>query len=132
MVLLYCSIVLPIVLQSNLQPNYAYRQYAYKKNMSVCAKMRFYAFIHVLVFKTGRIFVKSCVNISHVHFENEHPTLTEKMFSENIFGRFFIKSLKILVNKISEIFTGAPFRRNTFKIDTVFDIKMNVMKVTLP
>ena len=27
----YCSIVLPIVLQSNLQPNYVYRQYAYKK-----------------------------------------------------------------------------------------------------
>ena len=30
-VIFYCSIVLPIVLQSNLQPNYAYRQYALKK-----------------------------------------------------------------------------------------------------
>ena len=29
--LLFFSIVLPIVLQSNLQPNYAYRRYAYKK-----------------------------------------------------------------------------------------------------
>ena len=34
---IFCSFLLflPIVLQSNLQPNYAYRQYAYKKNMSV-------------------------------------------------------------------------------------------------
>ena len=30
--LFYCSIVLPIVLRSNLQPDYAYRHYACKKN----------------------------------------------------------------------------------------------------
>ena len=35
-VLFYCSIVLPIVLQSNIQPNYAYRRYAYKKNECKC------------------------------------------------------------------------------------------------